>query len=425
MNVETKEMIMKLLERSQPLKIAVIVLIVTACLSLPAYFIYQSAKNLIISDLNKNAINMASTIAVFLQKDIDAYKNLPSDVVSGAGSSGDGYYNTLCSLFDKIRNESGAARIYTEKRVVQNGEDYLLRGPVGAAPGPLFEIDRIITPAERRVFDEGINAPSGLMWDKTKGEYIIGYAPVVDGKAGEPAGIVGVEFTLAYAQRLISGYGDIILLSFFVIMLLTSFVIHNLINSRRKYFKEDYLTGVFNKRYFDKALAGALRYVKRRGKKLSLIMVDIDFFKTINDTFGHTVGDVVLRYVADHMKTYIRYSDICCRYGGDEFVFTLINTDKEQAFEIAERIRTEIKNIHLKAENGESVGISLSMGIAEFDNTESAGKLLDDADQAMYISKNTGKNKTTIYSDDLSDSNTQAMPFHSLRADSREITVTS
>jgi diguanylate cyclase (GGDEF)-like protein len=415
---------MKLLERSQPLKIIFIALIVTACLSLPAYFIYQSAKRLIINDLNNNAINIASTVAFFLEQDIEAYKSLPPDDATGAVNSGDAYYNALTELFDRIKNVSGAARIYTENRMAKNGQDYLLRWPIAAPPGSLSESDRPLTPEERRVLDEGINLPSGLIRDETKGEYIIGYAPVIDGKTGEPVGIVGVEYPLTYAQRLIIGFGNIIWMSFFVIMLLISFVIHNLINSRRKYYKEDYMTGVYSKRYFDRELASALCYVKKKGRKLSLIMVDVDFFKSINDTFGHTIGDAVLKSVAAHMKTYIRYSDMCCRYGGDEFVITLINTDKEQAFEIAERIRNEVTCCRLKAENGEPVRVSLSMGVAEYDETESAEKLVEHADKAMYISKNTGKNRTTVYVRDVNDSSDRSVQTLRPLADPRIISVT-
>ena len=394
---------MRIIERSQALKTALIVLVVSACLSLPAYFIHQSTKVLIIHDLNKNALNIASAVATFLEQDMNAFRSLPANGVAETDSSGMAYFKTLVDLFDKIKRETGAAKIYAENRV-EGRRDYLLRGPFAAVPElQTPDSGTSMSPLERRVVDEGINILSGLMRDEIRGEYIIGYAPVIDGQTGETAGIVGVEFPLQAAQRLITRYGSIIWMSFFLVMLLISFVIRNLINSRRKYFKEDYLTGLFNKRYLDRSLRAALCHAMKKGRKLSVIMVDVDLFKSINDTFGHTVGDSVLKSVAARMKKHIRFNDTCCRYGGDEFVITLFNAGVEQAFEIAERIRSEINGVRLLAENGEPVGVSLSLGVAEFNNAESAQALIGRADKAMYFSKTSGKNRTTVYTDDLDD----------------------
>ena len=140
-----------------------------------------------------------------------------------------------------------------------------------------------------------------------------------------------------------------------------------------------------------------MRYAKKAGRKLSLMMIDVDCFKTINDTLGHIVGDTALKSVAQSLQMHMRSNDFCCRYGGDEFIITLIDTDKAQAYEIAERIRNEILNINLSTDTGQPVSLSLSIGIAEFNDCQSAENLLECADKAMYISKNAGKNKTTVY----------------------------
>jgi hypothetical protein len=245
---------MRLIDRSHALKTVLIVLVVSAILALPAYLLYQSAKGLIIDELNKNAINIATTAACFIEEDVDAYKSLPADGSTAPSSFDDDYYRVLLDRFEKIRIESGAARVFTEKRTVGRGQAYLLGGSAGQTSG-----SKALTREDRRVFEEGVTTASGLMRNTSGGEFITGYAPVLDGRSGKTVGIVGVEFTLTYAQKIMTGFVNIIWICFVVIMLLVSFVIQSLIRGRVKYYKEDYMTGLFNKRFFEKSLGKALR----------------------------------------------------------------------------------------------------------------------------------------------------------------------
>ena len=390
---------MRLIKRSNSLKIVIIVMLMSATLLFPAIFLVQCARGLIIDELNKNALNIAVTAASFIEQDVDAFKGIPAEGVPSPGSLSEAYYNDLLIRLEQIRSNSGAMRIFTEKRMTDQMRASVLDGSVkrSGQPSRPPENSRVLSPTERRAFDEGVMLASGLLRDSTKGEYITGYAPVIDSATGQPVGVVGVEFPLTYAQRIITGFGSIIWSVFGVIMLLTSFVIFSLVKSRVKYYQEDFLTGLLNKRYFEKSLNKSLRYVKRTGRKLCLVMVDVDRFKSINDTLGHTAGDAVLRSVARHIRGCVRSSDLCFRYGGDEFILTLADASKEKAFEIAERIRKEMKTIGVRTESGEPVVVSLSMGIAEYEGTESATELVECADKALYISKNTGKDKTTVY----------------------------
>jgi diguanylate cyclase (GGDEF)-like protein/PAS domain S-box-containing protein len=161
----------------------------------------------------------------------------------------------------------------------------------------------------------------------------------------------------------------------------------------------DHLTGLPNRLLFADRLNQCLAISRRNNQNLAVMFLDLDRFKLINDTLGHTAGDAVLKSVAKHLKSYIRSGDMCFRYGGDEFVITLVNTSKEKAFDIAERIRQGMTNLSLKMENGGTLHVSLSIGVAEFRGDETAETLIQDADKALYISKNTGKNKTTVYDD--------------------------
>lgn len=158
----------------------------------------------------------------------------------------------------------------------------------------------------------------------------------------------------------------------------------------------DPLTGQLNRRtLFDLAQREIERF-QRFGRPLSWIMFDIDRFKQINDTYGHAAGDQVLIAVVDRCCRIIRHIDILGRYGGDEFVILLPETDLHIAAEVADRIRTSISKPAVVTEAG-SIVVSISLGITEA-TPEAAdlGLLLNKADQALYRSKRSGRNKITV-----------------------------
>lgn len=152
----------------------------------------------------------------------------------------------------------------------------------------------------------------------------------------------------------------------------------------------DALTGLANRRTMDRWIQAWLK----EGKPFSIISLDIDYFKQVNDTYGHQVGDQVLKYLAEVLLSNTRNGDFPCRYGGEEFCILLPNTSHQEAFIIAERIRTE-----LQSKNSPSgKPITVSIGIAVYPNdAETAQQLLQRADQALYTAKHQGRNRTIVY----------------------------
>lgn len=155
----------------------------------------------------------------------------------------------------------------------------------------------------------------------------------------------------------------------------------------------DPLTGIYNHNYFYKRLEEEFGRASRYGMPLSVVMMDIDNFKAINDTFGHRVGDKVLKKIAQLLKKSVRKSDLIARYGGEEFAEILTYTQKNGAAEEAERIRELISELTFEAE-GIDIKVTLSLGVAEYnpDNTTNSGELVNRADKALYKAKNSGKN---------------------------------
>ena len=158
----------------------------------------------------------------------------------------------------------------------------------------------------------------------------------------------------------------------------------------------DELTGLPNRRVlFEKGeseIARALRF----GHPLAVMMVDIDHFKEVNDRFGHSIGDQVLRQMANAFREKLRVTDTAARYGGEEFVVLLPETDDQTARLTAERLRTYIP--HMIAEKEQLPTVTISLGIAMLDqDTHDFSKLVAHADQALYESKNSGRNRTTVW----------------------------
>lgn len=132
---------------------------------------------------------------------------------------------------------------------------------------------------------------------------------------------------------------------------------------------------------------------KRLESPLGILMIDIDFFKKVNDTFGHTKGDLVLREISGLVQSSIRSYDILGRYGGEEFVVLMPDIDCENAKHVAERIRLEIEGHEF-----EGVGrVTVSVGLAQYTSPESIESLIDRADQALYVAKETGRNRVCTW----------------------------
>jgi diguanylate cyclase (GGDEF)-like protein len=161
----------------------------------------------------------------------------------------------------------------------------------------------------------------------------------------------------------------------------------------------DGLTSLFNRRYLEEALENEVRRAARYGQPLSLQLLDIDHFKTYNDTFGHTAGDEALRLVAQRLREHYRDSDILTRYGGEEFAVILPTTTKWQARLVAEKIRETIAATSGEALSGSGAAVTISVGVAAFpDDAATALGLLRAADAALYAAKGRGRNRVEVFS---------------------------
>lgn len=177
-------------------------------------------------------------------------------------------------------------------------------------------------------------------------------------------------------------------------------VINNirLLEMNRKLALIDPLTGLYNRRYMEAFMDKHLALAERNNQLLSIIMFDIDNFKTFNDTYGHEAGDMALESISQAISRSIRSSDIGVRYGGEEFIVVLPNTDKMTALEVAERIRIAIETAPLRVSPGRRAFVTASFGVATYGtDAGSLDAMIARADTALYNAKKTGKNRTCIW----------------------------
>jgi diguanylate cyclase (GGDEF)-like protein len=159
----------------------------------------------------------------------------------------------------------------------------------------------------------------------------------------------------------------------------------------------DGLTQVFSRRYFLEKFNDELKRSQNTNRKFSFLMIDIDHFKSINDNYGHLVGDAVIKEITKIIKENIRQVDYIGRYGGEELSIILTETDKDQARLVAERIRFAVETKHLSAYD-EALSTTISIGISMFpDDGQETGKIIDRADLALYSAKQSGRNKVCLY----------------------------
>ncbi|HBC9290989.1 TPA: diguanylate cyclase [Escherichia coli] len=159
----------------------------------------------------------------------------------------------------------------------------------------------------------------------------------------------------------------------------------------------DVLTKLLNRRFLPTIFKREIAHANRAGTPLSVLIIDVDKFKEINDTWGHNTGDEILRKVSQAFYDNVRSSDYVFRYAGDEFIIVLTEASETDTLRTAERIRSRVEKTKLKAANGEDIYLSLSIGAAMFNGHPDYERLIQIADEALYIAKRRGRNRVELW----------------------------
>jgi len=165
----------------------------------------------------------------------------------------------------------------------------------------------------------------------------------------------------------------------------------------------DPMTGLYNRRFLEEYLISLMAGIKRRDSQLGILMCDIDFFKQVNDTLGHDVGDDILKGTCAIIKQAVRESDLLIRYGGEEFLVLLVDADEKTALRVAERIRSDMEAYKFNTPEG-PLAKTLSLGLSMYpSDDEDFWRSVKFADVALYQAKETGRNKVLRYAKEMWD----------------------
>ncbi|MEO0646316.1 MAG: diguanylate cyclase, partial [Cyanobacteria bacterium J06650_10] len=172
--------------------------------------------------------------------------------------------------------------------------------------------------------------------------------------------------------------------------------IQNLQTQLKEQAIRDGLTGLFNRRYFEETIPAERAKAERAKTPLSIVLMDIDYFKKVNDTYGHIAGDQALRVFADLVHKHIRTSDIACRYGGEEFIVAMPDMPLSEAYQRSENIRRALKETVIECD-GVSFQVTVSMGLGAYpDFAGDQQELLKRVDQALYVAKANGRDRIEV-----------------------------
>jgi diguanylate cyclase (GGDEF)-like protein len=181
-----------------------------------------------------------------------------------------------------------------------------------------------------------------------------------------------------------------------IVLYISSHLIKNLQIAEHKLLEmanRDFLTGLLNRREGLNRFNEEISKSRRKLQPLSVVMLDIDYFKKINDTHGHLAGDMVLQKLSEKLKMAMRDYDISCRYGGEEFLLVLPDTGLLEAVDIANRLRIEVAEMACEIDSKKTVSITISLGVAQLTGNEDVNSLIYRVDEALYMAKENGRNR--------------------------------
>ena len=353
--------------------------------------IYHNATRTVRQQLGSKCIGIATAAAVIIEMDIEGFQTFCEDMDT-EGS----YYKETYEKLNRIRreNDGSIAFLYTEIRISATEMMYIIDAEdvdseLFSPPGCVEEL----TDSELAAYGLGTPYIADEFITDDYDTVLSCYAPITNASTGELVGLVGVDVSIDQHNAIMQNQLVIVFASIAILILMLGFSL--LISSGRveRLTMRDSLTGIYNRSHFMRTLRQQLKYSDRHENTVTVLMADIDFFKIVNDTYGHPFGDFVLNAVAETIGSVLRKTDCLARYGGDEFVAFLPNGGAN-ATQVVERIRQAVENMHiLNMEINESLHVTISIGVTHVKPGQTAVDAIDMADKALYFAK---KNRNTI-----------------------------
>ena len=381
------------------LVLASILLVITALMVIPAYVLRNQYHRLIIDEMRMRAEGLAVSVSALIEGELEIYRRLHEvRAIEELDDEELAEYLRLNATLHHIQTYAKADFIYTEKWIDSDTIAYVLDGTEPGTPlfSDLGDLD-VMGVVERSVFLNRTVGSTDLIYVTNWGSYITGYAPIVDPQDDTVLGIVGVDYSANSVREHTRTMDLMIGASFFFLILLISIGIFIAFILMARASMEDYLTKLPSRRYFFRRLRDEIRTVKGGNRSFCLMLMDVDWFKMVNDTLGHTEGDRLLVNISGVIRKETRSIDSIARYGGDEFAVILPECSFSQGLTIARRIQHAVTLIDATP----SRKASLSIGLAQWESEMDEMMLIECTDKALYQAKAAGKGKISVYDQSL------------------------
>jgi diguanylate cyclase (GGDEF)-like protein len=230
--------------------------------------------------------------------------------------------------------------------------------------------------------------------------FMAGWAPIVDGN--EQVGLMIVTTDMSGVVHTLQTIGIGFVIAIAVLVLVSGLAAFKFASTFEKTAVTDGLMGIYNHKYFKQRLEEEVAKSRRYKQQTSLVLLDIDFFKRVNDTYGHATGDIVLKNLAKWVTDTCRNTDVSARYGGEEIAVILPYTSIAGAQEFAERLRLKVsQQVVRDPEEKAEFRVTVSIGVAQWEQGLNAMDMIKRTDAALYHSKHMGRNRVTIYQEDI------------------------
>lgn len=403
---------MRNIKLSSPMKIFLVSFIsMTLAMAALGYATYQACYTILADDIGRRAQATAQVAANLVNIDPILVQEMRSlDILSARNHEAALEFKKKMAPLIK-HNE--VEYIYVEVKLPGNQVKYFINPleeeEYGVPPGTPMDYFYVLTSEDEnkytnrdrydvsnhlreRAYTERIPMFDEPTYDHKWGYFITGYAPLYH--HGYFIGLLGVDIPGQEFYAAATSVRNIIVVSFGIIVLLGGFFLHRASLFLSKPLFIDGLTKLFNHQYMKARLQEEISRAKRYERPLSVLMLDLDFFKRVNDGYGHQAGDQVLQRVSLLIQKSLREGDIACRYGGEEIAVILPETALSEATDAAERLRCTIGSAEYHVEPASiPIKVTVSIGIAELTNENTPDRLLNKADQALYLAKSKGRNR--------------------------------
>ncbi len=311
---------------------------------------------------------------------------------------GDEHFSYLEDHFLHVINQGKIHRIILMRILPDNRVEHLLNIPVNNSPdySPSGVYHKVPSNTPYLAEESGYE---GVQLSEP-GTFYAGWSPITNGT--ERVGVLLVIVDANEVQSAINTISRALMGVLGLVIGLTGVLAYMFGASFEKTAVTDGLMGIYNHKHFKQRLEHEVAKSRRYGQQTSLVLLDIDYFKRINDTYGHATGDLVLKLLARWVTESCRSTDIVARYGGEEIAVILPHTGLAGAQEFAERLRLKISEQVIEdPEEDAKFRVTVSAGVARWEKGMTAMDLIKRADAALYHSKNTGRNRVTLYQDEI------------------------